>query len=167
MYKILFTLAIASLSTSLFAQINVAEYERQLKAKVGETDAVEAPVATSSCGEVTTTFEDQTFSGGCLGTLVRTYTYKDNCGNTASAEQYINLTDKEKPEFIDAPKDTKAKESKIPEAASLEAIDNSGKAVDIQFNETEINGTIIRKWTATDKCGNVNEHFQRIVVIRK
>jgi hypothetical protein len=52
---------------------------------------IEIPKAVSTCSEITSTFSDQIFSGGCLGTLVRTYSFKDTCGNAATAEQYISL----------------------------------------------------------------------------
>jgi hypothetical protein len=57
--------------------------------------------AVDNCGEVSLTFEDAAFAGGCVqpfGMFVRTYTATDACGNSSTFEQIITLTDETAPE---------------------------------------------------------------------
>ena len=52
--------------------------------------------ATDDCGEVTITFQDMPFSGGCVqpfSTLMREYTVTDDCDNSSSFTQFIELID--------------------------------------------------------------------------
>ena len=56
--------------------------------------------ATDDCNEVTITYEDVLFSGGCLGVIARTWIATDACGNVSTAEQYITVTDTTAPEII-------------------------------------------------------------------
>lgn len=145
-----------------WSQIEVEEYPRQLKADVDVVDQFDAVKATSSCGEVTSTISEQIFSGGCLGTLVRTYTFTDECGNEARAEQYIGLQDSQKPVFQTQMQDMTMSRADRSDPERIVAKDNSGKPVDIQFSEVEKGNKIIRTWRATDICGNETEMRQTI-----
>lgn len=151
--KILFaTLLLAPLFGA--SQITVEEYPRQLKADIDTVDQFDAVKATSTCGEVSFEISEQMFSGGCLGTLVRTYAFTDDCGNEAWAEQYINLQDSQKPVFETQIEDVTMSRSLRKDAEILSAKDNSGKPVEVQFTEVEKGNKVIRTWKAKDVCGN-------------
>jgi len=163
---ILFAL-LTALSTSFIAQISVEEYSRKASVDVSEIGSLPLVKATSECGEVTTKTSDTMMSGGCLGTLVRTYTYTDGCGNTASAEQYINLRDSESPVLHNVPKDIVVASNKIPKAVTVSATDNVGDdEVKVEMSETidEENHQIIRQWRAFDQCGNSSVARQIITI---
>ena len=146
-----------------FSQITVEDYERKAKANVNNLDEIKSVSATSECGEVKVEVEDKQFSGGCIGTLVRTYKFTDDCGNEAKAEKYISLLDTEAPVFDDVPSNLAVSSAEeIPAAPELTATDNSGKPVKITMEEIEKNKKIIRKWTATDQCGNSTTEQQEI-----
>ena len=56
-------------------------------------------------GDVTVTFFDTPFSGGCVqpvGLYMRTYTFEDDCGNANMFEQFIHLYD-ETPPTVEIP----------------------------------------------------------------
>ena len=63
--------------------------------------------ATDDCGEVSITFMDLPFSGGCVmpfSTLMRQYNVSDDCGNTTVFLQFIDLIDTVGPVItLDAP----------------------------------------------------------------
>lgn len=150
-------------SFSAMSQITVGDYERKASANIDDMSTVPEVTATSSCGEVKVETEDQQFSGGCLGTLVRTYTFSDDCGNEAEAQQYINLMDTTAPEIQNVPDNLMVdSKSEIPKAPDLTASDNSDKPVKVTMEEVEKDDVLIRKWTATDRCGNTTVEQQEI-----
>ncbi len=77
--------------------ISFPEYEMQISAKNVDLDQLAPPAAITDCeteeAEITYTFKDVTFSGGKYGTLERTWSAIDACGNKATTVQYIALTD--------------------------------------------------------------------------
>jgi hypothetical protein len=145
------------------AQITIENYERELKVNVDDTDQLQAPKASSSCGELQVTRKEAIFSGGCLGNLVLTFTYTDECGNSATAEQYCLLLDTVDPVFNEKPEDLQvANESEIPDAPKVTASDNSDGKVKVVMEEQREKKALIRTWTASDQCGNIVKHTQRI-----
>lgn len=126
----------------------------KLRAEVDELSSISVPEASSTCGEVEVSVEDQLFSGGCLGTLARTYTFTDGCGNVERAQQFINLEDSTPPVFDNLPGNLTVDSNDIPEPAAVTASDNSEEPVQISMQETREGDTITRVWTATDQCGN-------------
>ncbi len=137
------------------AQITLGTYEKEIKINVNDLDQLRAPEANSDCGEVEMSKTEAIFSGGCLGNLVITYTFTDECGNTANAEQFCLLVDTDGPQFTTSPRDLQvASEKDIPEAESMNAEDNSGKEVKISLEEVKEKHQLKRIWTAKDKCGN-------------
>ena len=124
--------------------------------------------ATDNCGEVTITFEDFNFSPSCLGSLQRTYTATDVCGNTSQAVQIIELTNENGP-IIECPEDeTYECLADVPEAIEPEVSHGCELEVTVEFDETsETNGcttTITRTWMATDECGGISICTQIITV---
>lgn len=155
-------LCIVSLSN---AQISINIYPKQFECQIDAISEIEAPKAVSPCGTVSSTFSDQIFSGGCLGTLVRTYSFKDDCGNTASAEQYISLKDNLPPDLIGQAKDLTVKKGQpIPPAANLSSRDNSGQNFPVTVKEESSPNLITRFYACEDACGNKIEIIQRITI---
>jgi large repetitive protein len=159
---ILFSLMLPA--AAAWGQISVADYPKQFSCDVDATEHIEPPAAFSSCGEVRMSADDQVFSGGCLGTLVRTYTFRDGCGNEARAEQYIRLTDRVEPVLIGVPADIEDPVAVIPEAAMVSARDNSGGLVEVLMEEARSGNLLIRTWSSEDACGNRAVASQRIVL---
>jgi hypothetical protein len=159
------TLLIFTLSTSFasIGQITIKDYPKQFSCEVDATDQLEFPIASSSCGVVTTRFNEEIFSGGCLGTVVRTIYYTDACGNKAEAQQYITLTDNLEPTLYGVPKSIEIPANQaIPAAVMVSSRDNSGQNFDVIFNETKEGNVITRTWTCTDSCGNIAKGVQTI-----
>ena len=126
--------------------------------------------ATDFCGDdVTITFEEFKFSPGCLGTLQRTYTATDKCGNTSTAFQIIDLTNNNGP-IMECPEDeTYQCITEVP--APVEPVVSHGcdlEIVSLELNETmegdSCSMIITRVWTATDACGGVSTCVQTIRV---
>jgi len=148
-----------------FGQITIKDYPKQFQCEVDATDQLEFPTATSSCGVVTTKFNEEIFSGGCLGTVVRTITYTDACGNKAEAQQYITLTDNLEPTLYGVPKNIEITATQaIPAAVMISSRDNSGQNFEVFFNESREENIITRTWTCTDACGNVAQAVQTITI---
>lgn len=157
------TLLAFLLPICVYSQIKIEDYSRKTEAEVSETRLIQSPGATSTCGNVQVTLKEQTMSGGCAGTLVLTYNYSDACGNKAQAERYVKLTDNTPPVFITAPSDVVAWD-KIPGTPEVFATDNNGFKPKVELEETKTANQVIRKWTATDSCGNKSQHTQVVTV---
>lgn len=151
------------LAASAFGQITIAPYSPKISCQVDALSAIEAPQASSLCGTVTTKMSAEIFSGGCLGTEVRTYTYTDSCGNRAEAQLFISLKDNLEPELIGAPADIILKKGQpAPPAVEVSSRDNSGQIYEVVFEEKKMKDEVIRIWTCTDSCGNTAKHTQTI-----
>lgn len=148
------------------AQISINNYPKQFECQIDAISEIETPKAVSSCGEIVSTFSDQIFSGGCLGTLVRTYSFKDTCGNAATAEQYISLKDNQAPNLIGEAKDITVKKGQpIPKAVELSSQDNSGRVYPVTMQENTSQNLITRTYSCEDACGNKIEFIQRITIV--
>ncbi|MDA1242738.1 MAG: T9SS type A sorting domain-containing protein, partial [Bacteroidetes bacterium] len=102
-------------------------------------------------------------------TVTRTWSVSDDCGNSASHTQVIEVVDNTAPEFTFVPSDYTAEcdEELVFDDAS--ATDNCGSVtvtVDEVTNETECaqEYSIVRTFTATDACGNSSTATQTITV---
>jgi hypothetical protein len=139
-----------------------------------ECDLVEGFMLTASdnCDvtvEVTVT-DELVFSGGCFGTVERTYQAMDDCGHTITATQLIQIVDTTLPELFNIPANEEiACGDEVP-AMPLDvfATDNCDDDVEIQFTEVQTNEfcpyEIIRTWIATDNCLNATE-LQQIITV--
>lgn len=153
-------LAFASLS-----QITVADYERKHTSNVDEVADIPFPSAESTCGMVTTSVSEHMMSGGCPGNLVQTFTFSDDCGNSATAERYISLRDNTPPVFTFTPVSVEIDDWKNePAVPVMEATDNSGHRVNIELVVKEKADHKTRIWTATDVCGNSAEMRQTVSI---
>jgi gliding motility-associated-like protein len=145
-------------------------------------DAIPAPPtnlkATDNCGTVRISYTQtrEEIAGACAGNyrLIRIWTATDNCNNTTVHRQVLTVVDMTAPVIDPAPADvTIACGGTIPAAATLYARDNCDatfpkKATMVEDAYTvDVCGgyTIIRRWTASDACGNAAiERVQRITV---
>lgn len=123
-----------------------------------------AITATSSCqGEITITWEDEVFSGGCYGHVYRTYTATDACGDSITGFQIIEIahTSIVLDEIIQL-----ECSDPIPEADYSLAIDDPLVTVEVSEDENG-NGcdrTITRTYLVTDGCGNQDSLVQEITI---
>ena len=173
-------------STSYTQTINVQDTEAPSFISTPADVTVECddipPVATltaeDNCDdEVTITYDGETRTDGeCTSTytLERTWTATDNCSNSISYTQTIDVVDNTAPEFIEMlPEEMLIVQcDNIPAAAKLTAMDNCDEMVEVKFeeiiddrDECEATYTINRKWTVSDCAGNSNEHTQKLMVI--
>src|SRR5439155_12714293 len=121
---------------------------------------------------VTVTYGDSV-SNNCAGTKViaRTWTARDDCGNSASCVQTITVRDTTPPVIIcpsnlvlECPANTSTNATGVATAQ-----DGCG-SVTIRYTDAVTNncaGTkvIARNWTATDQCGNSASCVQTITVL--
>ena len=138
--------------------------------------------ATDNCGvdpNQPISYVDVDNLGGCNGTgsITRTWTALDACGNTAKYVQTITVIDTIAPSFILTPADItiQCDDSVDPVDTNgpATASDNCGMDPNEPISYTDIDdlggcngtGTITRTWTALDTCGNTTEYVQLINVI--
>ncbi|MBK8614519.1 MAG: hypothetical protein IPN85_13790 [Flavobacteriales bacterium] len=104
----------------------------------------------------------------CKYTILRTWTATDGCGNTAFAQQIIEVEDTQAPVFECEAFTTKAPCGEVPAAEECKVQDNCDDDVTITYEETStenLNGSVlhVRTWTATDDCGNTSTLVQQIL----
>jgi hypothetical protein len=117
--------------------------------------------ATDDCSEVTVTFEDEIGQDGCSGGIIRHWIATDGCGNTASVDQVISVSDQSAPVITSFPEDMTVSCSAIPaaESAGVAFEDDCGNVI-TQYEEVLVPGecangySLERTWTFTDACGN-------------
>lgn len=146
-------------------QITIQDYPREVRCSVEELPLVHPVKATSSNGEVYSRVEEQIFSGGCMGTLVRTYYFTDDEGHTSTAEQYIFLSDERPPVLIGVPENITVSQNAVPPPPNVDNRDNSGAFYVVYFSEKKEDGKIVRTWSCEDQCGNMATATQIITLI--
>ncbi|PLB18232.1 MAG: TPR repeat containing exported protein [Flavobacteriaceae bacterium FS1-H7996/R] len=130
--------------------------------------------ATDNCDDnPAISYEDKRTDGACSGTYTITRTWKatDACGNEATADQVISISDTTAPEFVETnlPGNVTVECTAVPAAETLTATDNCGTAT-VTVNDVRADGncvnnyTITRTWIATDECGLTKTHIQTITV---
>ncbi len=127
-------------------------------------------IATDNCDpDVIVNFSETDFEG-CAGTITRTWTAVDVCGNSTIHVQTITVVDETAPVFNEMVEDMTAECDAIPAIPAVTASDNCDVEVAMAYNETTEPGecegqyTLIRTWTATDDCGNSSTLTQTIEV---
>ena len=160
-----FALALlAAFSASIHAQIKVQPYQTEITCDIDALAELPTISATSSSGKVSLTYEENIFSGGCLGTLVRTFNYTDPAGNKAEAQQIVHISDKQPPRLLGEAPNINTTRDMIPQPAQFGVIDNSGESFDVIFHEVVAGNSITRSWFCTDSCGNTTRHTQIITL---
>ncbi|WP_235293610.1 T9SS type A sorting domain-containing protein [Portibacter lacus] len=142
---------------------------------IGNTGDVEDE--SDNCGVGEATFADVANLAGCngTGTITRTWTLVDACGNMNVQEQIITIQDTTKPVIITCNPSITISCDDDPNPASTgmpTASDNCTLPEDlaITFMDSSEGGTcsgddpIIRIWTISDACGNSIECTQSIVI---
>ena len=138
------------------------DFQALVSVPCGTEDSLMA-VANDACGPVIDiTWVDAVADTGCvlpIGAWTRTYTATDACGNSASMDQLVMLTDDESPTFSSVPADTViACGQELPEEFATAEDNCSGATVALEIISTpdSCDGALIveRIFTATDNCGN-------------
>ncbi|MBX7052100.1 MAG: T9SS type A sorting domain-containing protein [Flavobacteriales bacterium] len=140
-----------------------------------ECDEVDAYMltATDNCDAMVDVviIEESQVSGQCYGSLLRTYLATDNCGNTATAFQIVDIVDSSAPVLNNLPAEevTIVCGGDLPSVPEVTATDNCSEGLVVSFTETQTNDfcpyDVIRTWTVVDDCGNVTTATQTIHVI--
>lgn len=136
---------------------------------------VETPTAADNCAaSVSITYNGVVRTDGACPdtyTLTRTWTARDSCGNTATAQQIIQVKDITAPNFTFLPPDLTVPCDGIPPVAFPTAADNCDAFVNITYaGQTRIDGAcphsyfLRREWIATDNCSNTSSATQVITV---
>jgi gliding motility-associated-like protein len=130
-----------------------------------------AAVAIDNCSEVTITCTDSELEGdSCNGTIIRTYTATDACGNVTSAIQTITIQDTIPPVIsVEAEITVQCYEDAIAcNENNIITTDNCSDVI-IECSHGELigdtcTGIIINTYTATDACGNESVATQMIII---
>jgi Dockerin type I domain len=136
-----------------------------------------ADIPEPSIGQVTTTddcdpdpiitFEGDVSDGNtCPEVITRTYRATDYSGNFVECTQIITIDDDIPPEISCPPDITLActEPTDPSHTGTATATDNCDPEPDITYSDDEVNGTIIRTWTATDECENSADCVQTITI---
>lgn len=117
--------------------------------------------ATDNCSGVTVTFEDAVIEEGCNGTIIRTFTAVDGCGNTSTALITIHLLGDIDPVFDTFPGDATYECGTWNESATPGLTYSGGcSALTLTYEdvitpgECSGNYTVERIYTVSDDCGN-------------
>jgi uncharacterized repeat protein (TIGR01451 family) len=133
------------------------------------------PTGTDNCdGTPNFSFTDTTIAGPCTQayTINRTWVAADDCGNSTSCVQVIELEDTTPP-VITCPGNTtiQCTASTLPaNTGTATATDNCDPVLTITSTDVTVGGacpqeyTITRTWTAADDCGNTATCNQIIVI---
>ena len=90
--------------------------------------------------------------------------YTDACGNASTRQATLTIDITAPPTLSGAPNSVILEcDEVIPPPAIVTAMDACGNAINVIFDEEEINGIITRTWTAIDDCGNSETETQIIV----
>lgn len=119
--------------------------------------------AADACSTALVSFTDAP-AAGCEGSIARTWKATDACGNVMEAVQLITVIDTEAPTATATLENlTVACWNDVPafDENALSFTDNCAASVNVQVNETIVDGacansgTVTRVWTAADNCGNI------------
>jgi hypothetical protein len=152
------------LSNAMRAQITIQKYPQEISCDVSALSELPAIQAESNFGGLVVHLEEEIFSGGCLGNLVRTFHFEDKIGEKATATQIVHITDIMPPDLIGIPTNITVKPNEIPKVYPIDARDNSGQFCEVSFEEKQEEKKIYRKWSATDPCGNMATATQIITI---
>ena len=123
-------------------------------------------------GSVHVDFDQQRQDGPCEDayTLVRRWSARDAAGHPVEALQRIAVSDAQAPVLSGVPGDIAVACNAVPAPASVSASDDCDPLPALRFTEARVNGrcagdyTLLRDWTATDRCGNARSARQVVVV---
>ncbi len=134
-----------------------------------------SPTSQDACGIKSTTYVNGISEKLICGSrFVRTWTVEDNCGNKSTCTQVITITDTKPPVIICPPNKTLTcgTENVLSITGIATATDNCTATADISITSSDFvtgiadcDQTIIRTWTAKDRCGNTASCIQTINII--
>jgi gliding motility-associated-like protein len=125
-----------------------------------ETVSVPLVTATDNCStEMTVIYSFVENSGSCIGSIIRTWTVTDDCGNVATESQTITVQDSEAPFLWGVPSNTTFDcDSQYPAIPDVTATDDCSGVMTITYDTLLVGVgcpyTVTRTWTATDNCNN-------------
>jgi hypothetical protein len=141
------------------------------KIECPESPVFSNPTASDNCdADVTITFEDNDQTDDCgLGSITRTWTATDNCGNSATASQTITIEDNVAPVIENVGDDYTVECPASPVFSEPTVKDECDDKPSLEFVDTPNLddcglGTITRTWTATDCAGNQSSASQTITI---
>ncbi|MBW8687028.1 gliding motility-associated C-terminal domain-containing protein [Chitinophaga rhizophila] len=123
---------------------------------------------------LTITYNDVTnVLNTCTTIITRTWTATDRCGLSTQAQQVITVTDQTAPKFTSAaPAHVTVSCDAIPLPVNLTATDNCAGTMNIAPIEQRQDGScpsnylLVRRWVATDACGNNSDTLMQIITVR-
>ena len=123
--------------------------------------------AFDECNDFELLYEDNMLIPGCAGIIERTYTAIDECGNTSTFTQVIQLFDNVVPTLYNLPPAQLTIDCGDPIPDSfIFAQDNCSGIVPIGLAantvETDCGFVFTRTWLAMDDCGNMSQYTQTI-----
>jgi len=145
-------------------------YQATLTMECDNIVDTDAPSVLDNCDtEVEVTMVETLNTDFCNGTIVRTWTATDDCGNTSVAVQTITVVDTTAPILTGVPADVTVDCGNIPAVQYPGATDNCDDDVQIDLLSEEVSTgacpyTITRTYLATDACGNTSTASQVITV---
>ncbi|MEZ4797819.1 MAG: T9SS type A sorting domain-containing protein [Flavobacteriaceae bacterium] len=129
------------------------------------------PTASDNCDmDVNLEYSDVEDLDDCgLGTITRTWTATDNCGNYSQASQTITIVDTTAPEIVGVGDDMTIECPELPEFSSPYATDACDGQPSLTYEDDDKRddcglGEVTRTWTATDCAGNTTTASQTITV---
>lgn len=138
-------------------------------------DAVFAEaVAADLCGVVTLTSTDVTTGDNCVGSVTRTWTATDECGNATTAATTIEYADFQPPVVSEVPPSVTITCNEVVDFGPAPTFTDNCSTVTVTFVDTETPGdcstggfvfTMERVWTGVDACGFSATANQTITVI--
>ncbi len=115
---------------------------------------------------------DSIITGLCANSysILRTWLATDECGHFSTCDQLISLQDISSPTLIGVPDDIFVTCDNIPDIPLVTANDNCDSSLTVIYSEVSNSveegcGTIVRRWSVTDDCGNIATDDQVITVI--
>ncbi|MEO1410040.1 MAG: hypothetical protein AAFW73_09150 [Bacteroidota bacterium] len=169
-------------SSEMFSRVQVIKIEDTTPPSISnppadltvDCDAIPSPVApdfSDACDEALQIDFSETNSGGaCVAELeiVRTWTATDDCLNSSTVVQRITVVDTTAPQILNVPADLTLECDQVAPSANPTTSDNCDPMVDLNLREDTLVGncannfTLVRTWTATDDCGNVQRATQSL-----
>ena len=131
----------------------------------GSLPAVPQVTAVDNCTkDVNVVYSSTPYVGGtCVlsGSVVRSWTATDDCGNSTVKTQLIIFTDNQKPLIIGTVADVTLNPGETEPQYAVKAVDNCDTDVDLQLSSSKVDSTCfevtVYTYTATDDCGNVSQ----------
>jgi hypothetical protein len=131
-------------------------------------------MAMDACSTVSVTHEDQWIPGQCgsTGTILRTWTASDACGNASTGVQTIAVADTTAPALVVPPTAIVECGHSMSPAATGQATASDACSTPLVAYSDRVSaescggaGVVERTWTALDVCGNVATGVQTIAIV--